>query len=125
MALDLVQIRELAGRKEEENSRFRQFLKTGCRLEPGEIDQRVFESTRRVWAGIDCTTCANCCREMKPSFSDEEGGRVARLLGIERQQFIETYLERSEAGSENPGQTRTTPCPFLKGNLCSIYEHRT
>jgi hypothetical protein len=40
MAPDLVQIRELAGRKEEENSRFRQFLRTACRLEPGEIDQR-------------------------------------------------------------------------------------
>jgi Fe-S-cluster containining protein len=124
MALDLVQIRELAGRKEEENSRFRQFLKTGCGLEPGEIDQRVFETTLRVWAGIDCTTCGNCCREMNPSFSEEEVDRVAQRLGMERQQFIETYLERSEAGSENLWQTRATPCPFLKGNLCSIYEHR-
>ena len=97
---------------------------TECRLEPGEIDQRVFETTRRVWAGIDCTTCANCCREVKPSFSEEEVGRVARRLGMERQQVIETYLERSEAGSENPWQTRSTPCPFLKDNLCSIYEQR-
>jgi uncharacterized protein len=124
MALDLVQIRELAERKEDENSRFRQFLKTRCNLEPDEIDQRVFEITRRVWAGIDCTTCANCCREMKPTFSGDEVDRVARRLGIERQQFIETYLERSEASSENPWQTRTTPCPFLKDNLCSVYEDR-
>ncbi|MGA7925445.1 MAG: YkgJ family cysteine cluster protein [Candidatus Sulfotelmatobacter sp.] len=124
MALDLVQIRVLAGKKEEENSRFRQFLKTGCRLDPSEIDQRVFETTRRVWAGIDCTTCGNCCREMNPSFSEEEVDRVAQRLGMERQQFIETYLERSEAGREKLWQTRATPCPFLKDNLCSIYEHR-
>jgi len=124
MALDLVQIRALAERKEDENSRFCHFLKTRCNLEPDEIDQRVFETTRRVWAGIDCTTCANCCREMKPTFSEEEVDRVARRLGMERQQFIETYLERSEADSENPWQTRATLCPFLKDNLCSVYEDR-
>ena len=124
MTVDLVQIRALAEKKEDENSRFRQFLKTRCNLEPDEIDRRVFETTRRVWAGIDCTTCANCCREMKPTFSEEEADRVARRLGIERQQFIESYLERAEADSDNPWQTSATPCPFLKDNLCSIYEDR-
>ncbi len=124
MAFDLVQIRELAEKKEDENLRFRQFLKTRCNLEPDEIDQRVFETTRRVWAGIDCTACANCCREMKPTFSEAEVSRVARRLGMARQQFIETYLERSEGDSDNPWQTRATPCPFLKDNLCSIYEDR-
>lgn len=122
--VDLVQIRKLAERKEEENYSFRQFLKNRCHLKAGEIDQRVFAATRRVWAGIDCTTCANCCREIKPTFSDEEIDRVARRLGIERQEFIETYLEGSQAASGNPWQTRTTPCPFLKDNRCSIYEDR-
>lgn len=121
---DLIQIRTLSKEKEEENFRFRQFLKTRCSLEPGEIDQQVFELTRRVWAGIDCTSCANCCGEVKPTFSEEEVGRLARRLGMERQQFIDTYLERSEGNSENPWQTRTTPCPFLKENLCSVYEDR-
>jgi Fe-S-cluster containining protein len=124
MAVDLVQIRKLAETKEEENFRFRQFLKTRCNLEPDKIDERVFEATRRVWAGIDCTVCANCCREMKPTFSEEEVGQVARRLGMERQEFVETHLEPSEAGSENPWRCRATPCPFLKNNLCSIYEDR-
>jgi Fe-S-cluster containining protein len=124
MALSLVQIRVLAETKEDENVRFRRFLKTRCNLESDEIDQRVFETTKRVWAGIDCTTCANCCREVKPTFSEEEVDRVARCLGMERQQFIERYLEHSEADSENPWQTRATPCPFLKDNLCSVYEDR-
>jgi uncharacterized protein len=121
---DLVQIRKLGKEKEEENFRFRRFLKTQCSLEPGKIDLRVFEITRRVWAGIDCTSCANCCREVKPTFSEEEVGRVARRIGMERQQFIDTYLERPEVNSENTWQTRTTPCPFLKENLCSVYEDR-
>jgi hypothetical protein len=108
--------------KEDENLRFRYFLKTRCELEPDRIDQGVFETTQRVWAGIDCTACANCCRETKPTFSQEEVDRVALRFGMRRREFIETYLERSEAGSENPWRTRTTHCPFLKENLCSIYE---
>lgn len=122
--VDLVQIRKLAERKEDENFSFRRFLKTQCNLEPDEIDQLVLETTRRVWAGIDCTSCANCCRVMKPTFSEEEVERVAHRLGMGRQQFIETYLERSETDSENPWRTRVTPCPFLKGNVCGIYEDR-
>lgn len=124
MRVDLVHIRELARHKEDENWRFRQFLKDECDLEPGEIDARVFEITRRVWAGIDCTACANCCRVVKPSFSEDEVDRLARRMGMDRSQFVENYLERSEAGSENPWQTRTTPCPFLKDNRCSVYEDR-
>ncbi|HLJ27555.1 MAG TPA: YkgJ family cysteine cluster protein [Candidatus Angelobacter sp.] len=124
MAFDLIQIRELAESKEDENWKFREFLKMQCDLEPGQIDQRVFETTRRVWAGIDCTACANCCREMHPSFSEEEVDRLARRLGMERQQFIDAYLERTKEAGENFWQTRGTPCPFLKDNLCSVYEDR-
>jgi hypothetical protein len=40
MVLDLVQIRKLAERKENENFRFRRFLKE-CDLEADEIDRRV------------------------------------------------------------------------------------
>jgi uncharacterized protein len=124
MRVDLVQIRELARRKEDENWNFRKFLKGECDLEPEEIDARVFEITRRVWAGIDCTACANCCREVKPTFSEAEVDRLAHRLGMNRAQFVEKYLERAVAGEENPWQTRTTPCPFLKDNRCSVYEDR-
>ncbi len=124
MAFDLVQIRQQAEKKEDENYRFRQFLKFKCHLEPEEIDERVFAATRRVWAGIDCTKCANCCKEVHPTFSEEEVDRLARRLEITRERFIETYLQRSEPYSDNPWTTRTTPCPFLKDNLCSVYEDR-
>ena len=124
MALDPVQLRILAQRKEDENCRFSQFLKDQCDLDPEEVDERVFEATRRVWAGIDCTTCANCCREVRPTFDDEEVNRLAVRLETAKEQFIDAYLERTEAGDENPWQTRTTPCPFLKDNRCTVYEDR-
>jgi uncharacterized protein len=43
---------------------------------------------------------------------------------MELQQFTDSYLEPTEAGSDNPWQTRSTPCPFLKDNVCSVYEDR-
>jgi len=124
MAPDLVQIRALAKEKEDENWRFRQFLKQQCSLDPSDVDTQVMETTKRVWAGIDCTACANCCREVSPTFSEEEVSRLAQRLGMAPQQFIDAYLERTENGEENPWQTRTKPCPFLKENRCSVYEDR-
>jgi Fe-S-cluster containining protein len=124
MVPDLVQIRTLAQKKEEENLRFRQFLKFHCNLNEKDLDERVFNVTRRVWANIDCTTCANCCREVNPTFSEEEVSRLAHRLGMTPQRFIDTYLERTEAGVENPWQTRTKPCPFLQDNRCSVYDER-
>jgi Fe-S-cluster containining protein len=124
MAFDLVQIREQAKEKEDENYRFRQFLKTKCHLDPEEIDSRVFAATRQIWAAIDCTKCANCCKEVHPTFSEVEVDRLARRLAMTSQQFIETYLQRSEPNDDNSWTTRTTPCPFLKDNFCSVYEDR-
>src|ERR1039458_4874504 len=113
MAPNLVQIRALAKEKEDENWRFRRFVKTECDLDPDEMDQQVFETTRRVWAGIDCTACANCCREVRPTFSEEDMKRLAARLGVSPQQFIDAYLQPTE-DETNPWETRTTPCPFLR-----------
>ena len=124
MSYDLVQIRTQAEKKEDENYQFRLFLKGKCNLEPEEIDDSVFTATRRLWAGIDCTKCSNCCREVHPTFSDAEVDRLAHRLAMARQQFIETYLKHSGSGDDNPWTTRTTPCPFLKDNLCGVYEDR-
>lgn len=76
-----------------------------------EIDRRVAATTERVWAGIDCTKCANCCREVRPTFSEEEAGRLAGRLKMAPQQFIESYLERTEAGDENPWRTQNDTLP--------------
>lgn len=123
MTVDLVQIRALAKEKEDENWRFRKFVKFETGLNADEMDQQVWETTKRVWAGIDCTTCANCCREVRPTFSEEEVNRLAERLGMTPEQFVGAYLERDEEEG-NPWITRTKPCPFLKDNRCSVYEDR-
>lgn len=123
MPVDLVQIRSLAQKREDENWRFRQFVKFECKLKPREMDKQVWEATNRVWAGIDCTACANCCREVRPSLSEEEVNRLSARLGMTREEFAGAYLERNEEG-DKPWQTRVKPCPFLKDSRCSVYEDR-
>lgn len=119
MPVDLVQIRTLAQQKEDENWRFRQFVKFECKLNEDEIDGQVWETTKRVWAGIDCTVC----REVRPTLSEEEVNRLAARLGTTPLQFIDTYQEPN-GDDDNPWQTRTSPCPFFKDNRCSVYEDR-
>jgi hypothetical protein len=118
MAVDLVQIGKLAKEKEEENWRFREFLKAECDLGSDEIDQRVFETTRRVWAGIDCTSCANCCRQVKPSFSEEEVDRLARRLAMDRQEFINRFRSAPNLSATTPGKRARNPVPFSRA-ICA------
>lgn len=40
---------------------------------------------------IDRTTCANCCREMKPTFSEKQIDRVARRLRMEHASSSSTF----------------------------------
>jgi len=124
MPVDFVQIRSLAKQKEGENRGVRRFVKLECNLDSEEMDAQVFDATRRVWAGIDCTACANCCREVRPTFSNQDVDRLAARLKMPPQRFIDAYLDRNEEGEANPWQTRSMPCAFLKENRCSVYEDR-
>jgi Fe-S-cluster containining protein len=124
MAIDPIKLPVLAQAKEDENLRFRVYLKSQDRMEEEEVDELVFKLTKQVWAGIDCTQCANCCKTVRPTLSDEDVDRLVRRLGRAREEFIRQYLGPTEPGDDNPWQTNSTPCPFLKDNLCSVYEDR-
>jgi uncharacterized protein len=122
MPFDPIRLPILARQKEDENWRFRDFLKHRCRLSTKQLDTKVFQITERVWSQIDCTTCANCCKHIRPTLSEEDIDRLTARLGVTRDTFIETYLEPAEG--DNPWHTKSIPCPFLKDNKCTVYEDR-
>lgn len=124
MALDPIRLPVLAAKKEDENWRFRDFIKRHCDIPEEEIDAQVFAVTKQVWAGIDCTQCANCCKTVPPTLSETDVDRLARRLAVPRQTVIDSYLEKTEPNCDEPWITRSTPCPFLKDNQCSVYEDR-
>ena len=124
MTPDPVSLRQIAGAKADENYRFRDFLKHRTRLSSEEVDELVFEAEERVWKRIDCTTCANCCREVSPTLSENDLDRLATHVGMNRSEFASKYLKQADSTTDNPWIMRERPCPFLKDNRCSVYDHR-
>jgi len=110
--IDLSRIQQLSQERDDENWRFRSWLKQHA---PDDIDDLVKALSRKYFALIDCKECANCCRTMHVEINKSELHVIAGTLG----QSIEAFQKQSMSeGSVNP------PCPMLQGKLCSIYENR-
>lgn len=122
-------VEALATRKQEENYSLRSYLKRQDRLSEEEVDQLVCDVTRRVWAGFDCATCANCCKEVDTSVTDQDIQRLAAALGLSQEDFRSRYIDGQVSPEECDGDVvlwrmRSRPCPFLKDNKCIVYEAR-
>jgi Fe-S-cluster containining protein len=108
--------RRNAARDDDANFRFLRSLKIVSH--PGRIDALAGELHAQVFAKIDCTRCANCCKTMQPTFTDEDITRIAAHLGLSREAFVAEYLETDPVSY----RTKATPCPFLGGDdRCTIY----
>jgi len=81
-----------------------------------EKDRRRFEQLAlEIQEYFECERCCKCCREMPIHLNDEDMERIYRLDGDAlfdkmNENEVDNYLK--------------TPCPYLKGNLCTIYENR-
>jgi uncharacterized protein len=118
LEIDLAIITRLAEQKDEENLRFRTFLKTRGR----SIDSIVYALYQEVASRIDCQQCANCCRKLRPELNPKDVSDLSLSLGIPVREVEIQYLVKDEA----PGLFvfNKLPCPLLKDNLCRCYERR-
>lgn len=119
-------VQALADQKDEENLRFRGFLK-GSPLSVAQLDRLVFQTTDQVWAKVDCTACGNCCKEIGPVLDQQDAERLAARLGMTVEALVEKYLKPEEDPDEaGPRwEMRVRPCPLLdKDNRCTVYEDR-
>jgi Fe-S-cluster containining protein len=113
--------RENAAREEDANFRFLRSLKMVS--DPDPIDSLARERHEEVFARIDCTRCANCCKTIQPGFTGADVERIAAHLGMSREAFVEAHLEIDP--EEGGHRTRRTPCPFLgEDDRCTIYAVR-
>ena len=118
---DPKRIRKLARKKEDRNWAFRCFLKT-CDMSIEALDSIVHESYEIVSSQIDCRQCANCCKIVSPLLKPGDIKRLATHLGLSVEEFIDEYLAEDE---ESEGHRfKSTPCPFLDNNLCTVYPQR-
>lgn len=121
LVTDCEEIERLSEERREENIRFRAYLKGHLGWSDEKLDTVVHEIARSVSAEIDCTACANCCRTMRIGLEPEDIARLAYHLGISAEQFESRYI--ADKGREGK-ELKQTPCPFLGGCLCAVYEDR-
>ena len=113
---DLIKIKQLAAKREDENYRFRAFLKG---KDGKNVDSIVHQLHEKYVSLIDCTTCGNCCC-LKPRVEEEDIEILARLENISIDEYTASYCE------EDFGDIylKNMPCRYVDGKKCSIYENR-
>jgi len=68
-----------------------------------------------------CEKCGRCCKTCEPiTVTDDDIKTIAFALGIKPDLVIANFIKPVKPH----GLSLRTPCPFLKENLCSIYEAR-
>jgi Fe-S-cluster containining protein len=79
-----------------------------------------------VESQIDCTQCANCCRQTLVEVSNLEITRIAEYLRMEPAEVTRLYTttEDPDAPGTRVLLNRNNGCVFLDGNLCIVYEAR-
>jgi uncharacterized protein len=112
---------EYAAKREDENWRFRTYVKHRLDMGDEKLDAIVKETTDAVWSKVDCTQCAHCCRTLQVVVDNDDAARLAQRLGISASAFKRRYMRYDE---HKEGYFAASPCPFLKDNVCSVYEDR-
>jgi hypothetical protein len=121
LVTDLEAIGRYCEGREEEYDAFRAFLKGELDWEGEELDRVVHEIARAVYAAIDCTACANCCRTMAVSMNTLDVERLAAHLGLSETELEDRYLTITP---DRQRLMQSLPCSFLLGSVCSVYEER-
>ncbi|HEU5052240.1 MAG TPA: YkgJ family cysteine cluster protein [Hanamia sp.] len=103
---------------------FRYFITRTENNPPKNLDQLMEVVEKEVWQEVNCLSCANCCKKMSPTYTNEDIKRISAHLQMTPKQFKEKWLYREP--KENDWMNRSQPCQFLdlKTNMCTIYEVR-
>jgi Fe-S-cluster containining protein len=118
---DLATIRARVKAEEDENIRFRQFVKYRLDWSDRRLDETVDRLATEVEAVVDCTQCANCCRVLEISLVDEDLARLGAHLGLSPAEVTERYAAE---GTQCDRAFAHSPCAFLDGDRCSLYPAR-
>jgi Fe-S-cluster containining protein len=117
LELNLNRIAKLSWQMEEENARFRTYLKE---QDPDEIDAVVHALNDTVEPLIDCTKCGNCCKQLQPSVTSKDVQRLARRLGTSAEQVHDAHVEEMDGKPH----LKFMPCAFLRDCKCTVYSDR-
>ena len=107
-------VKAAAAKKENENWRFRTFLKGHADID--ELDKQFLALHNELFDGYDCTQCRNCCRAYDVELHEDEIETIAVLLKLTKDEFLLQRLNKSDEG-----YAMESPCCFLGDDgSCSI-----
>jgi len=100
------------------------FLDRVNRNPPPNLQSIAIKASGNVWNGIDCLSCANCCKTMTPTYTNSDIKKIASYLQMSIDEMKKKWLKK-ERGTKN-WLNKTTPCQFLdlETNMCNVYEVR-
>lgn len=117
--VDPQKIATKAKEKNDENWKFRSFLKMyGGRKSIDKIVQRI---AKEIAAKIDCTECGNCCQVCHPVLQNKDIETLSRAISLSKNDFKTKYTCKDEDGDL---VFSTKPCPFWENNKCLHYDSR-
>lgn len=121
---DLATIAQLAAQRHDEFDVLRYRLQLDDDLSDEQIDQQVRLIAAPILAAIDCRECGNCCRALDVELGEDDLQRLASGLQTTTA-AIRSHVSIQDRGDPDViGIFRHKPCPFLRGKLCSVYQHR-
>lgn len=114
---DLKKIKDFGKLRENENFKFRTFLKG---QDPNKVDKIVHKLNAEITELIDCTTCGNCCMQFRFGVSDNEIEKLAHTLNTTPKQIKLDYIQTDPYEQ----YFKNIPCDFLKDKKCIVYDNR-
>lgn len=122
-----IELEKIAGQaitKQDDNDAFCYYVEDDD-LSDAELDQLVDQLAAPIVAGIDCIACANCCNHLDVYLTEADAQRLSTGFLIPLEVIQERYIDHPRAQAEEEwGVFKASPCQFLSGSRCSIYEHR-
>ena len=113
--IDIKDLKVLANRKEEENYRFRKYLKNHA--DDIELDKQFKRLHEKYFKIYDCKKCRNCCKEIGISIEEYELDNICNYLKVDKEKYVKENL------INNYGEYsfKERKCKFLdENNNCKI-----
>lgn len=122
--MQLVNLRSFKQKVRHNRRRLRLFLSRLEKNPPKNLGNISVKADKLAWSEVDCLSCANCCKTMSPTYTQEDIKRIASHLGMTRKAFKEKWLYKDKRDGD--WMNVKQPCQFLNlsDNKCSIYEVR-
>lgn len=119
LELNIEEISRLSKQNENENFKFRSFLKG---QDSNNIDKIVHRIYNEIIGLVDCTDCANCCKQLRICLTYKDINRLSKLENLSPEEYEANYIVYDNFAGKKC--LRDNPCRYLSDNKCIIYSNR-